>query len=143
VIIAEIKTKHGEYELRIDGITYSLLAPGELSLRDHYLIGEAGVRLLYLQKEINTDTPDDASETQREELEEKIARAMAELDRCLRTCTSSILSRIPGDVRAKITQTQLMSIMTAYQMAIRQENEARSGGEAAGARPFMEAGPRP
>ena len=143
MIIAEIKTKHGENELKIDGITYSLLAPGELSLRDHYLIGEAGVRLLYLQKEINAETPDDASETQREELEEKVARAMAELDRCLRTCTSSILSRIPEDIRVKITQTQLMSIMTAYQMAIRQENETRSGGEAAGARPFVEAGPRP
>ena len=120
-----------------------MLAPGELNLRDHYLIAESGVRLLYLEKEINTEIPDDASDAQREEIEAKVAQAMAELEKQLNICTASILSRVPTEVKAKIKLPQLMSIMQAYQRAIRQENEVRSGKEAAGEHPFVEAGPQP
>jgi hypothetical protein len=142
VVIADIKTDRGEYELKINGITYSLLAPGELTLRDHYIIGAASVRLQYLHKEINVELPADATDAQRKEFDERVSCALAELNQCLKTCTASILSRVPVPVQDKIAQVQLMSILTAYRLAMQQESSSRDGkiGKGVDERPFVNSG---
>jgi hypothetical protein len=141
MVIADIKIARGEYELRINGITYSLLAPGELNLRDHYLIGQAGIRLSYLQPIVNQDIPDDADPQRKAELEAQVAQALSELNRHLETCTIPILAKVPADIRGKLTQTDLMSVMTAYQSAMLRERGERGGGRSAGDSPFVEVGP--
>jgi hypothetical protein len=138
MLIADIKTARGEYQITIDGLTYDLLSPVELSLRDHYEIGEAYTRMRSLQEVIQRQAPKKG----RKEIEafrSSVADAMQEIDDALAACLKPIMKKVPERIVARLPQMARLEIIQAYQSAMARERveELVKAGEETGTKgPF-------
>jgi hypothetical protein len=139
MLLAEIKTKHEEYELKINGISYSLLAPGELSLRDHYVLADAAIRMQQLQAVITQKIPED--EAGKEAAETQIKTALSEIGEYQKRCSDAILARVPAEVRASLTETNITTIIEAYRSAMLRSRLPKEGEGSES--PFREGGSEP
>jgi hypothetical protein len=139
MLLAEIKTKHEEYELKINGISYSLLAPGELTLRDHYVLADAAIRMRQLQAVITQKIPED--DTEREAVEMQIKTALSEIGEYQKRCSDAILARVPAEVRSSLTETNITTIIEAYRSAMMRERVLENGEGSES--PFREGGSEP
>jgi hypothetical protein len=143
MVIADLKTARGEYEIRIDGIKYTLIGPSELTLRDTYLIAEANERLLYLQVQLTRPEPKDGTRSELIEHRNGLKAVMAEASQQIDRCLAPVFSKVPAKVLRRLTEVQKKNVVDLYMRAIAQERQVRTdrATEQGGESPFPGDGP--
>lgn len=105
----ELKTARERKAIKIDGVAYEMVETDELKLKDVLWLEKAGKRLKTAAAALSEEDSDEQS--------------LQELSVLIRQFVAVIAPTLPGEVGAKLSDVQLMSIIFAYM-------------EGAGATPF-------
>lgn len=98
--ILDLSTKIVRPQIKVDDVNYDLMLPTDMALQDVLWLQKAGGHIDQLQKKLA-----------KEDYNEAVAE---ELERTLHRFAGLILKAVPEEVRAKLTDTQLMAVVDAY-----------------------------